>query len=379
MRRDLVIADGRIASIDEPGGQRADGVVVDVSDLWLVPGFVDIQINGAFGHDFTQNPETIWDVGRRLPEHGVTAFLPTVISSPQVNVVEAQHVIDQGPPTDYLGATPIGLHLEGPMLSPEQAGTHDASHLREPAEVATGSWSPETGVRMVTLAPELPGALELIAQLVDRGVTVSVGHSNATYDEALFGFRWGATAGTHLFNAMPRFHHRDPGPIGAILSEPDVAAGVIVDGIHCHPSAVRVAWQAKGPDRFVLVTDAMAAMGMGQGDFTIGGVDVSVNDMGPRNVDGALAGSSLVMDEAVRNLRVFADCSPRQAVLAATANPARVIGDNQRGLIEVDRRADIAMLDGDLNVVATLVGGAVLYDRYGIAKLASPADSGGDR
>ncbi|MEN8114380.1 MAG: N-acetylglucosamine-6-phosphate deacetylase [Actinomycetota bacterium] len=358
---DLVVNDGRITAI-APGAAAGDGAtVIDAGDLLVVPGYIDIQINGGFGHDFTQNPETIWDVGARLPEYGVTAFFPTVITSPPETFVEAQRVMTDGPPEGYAGAVPIGLHLEGPMLSPKQPGTHDTLYLREPAEVATDTWGPETGVRMVTLAPELPGALDLITALAERGIVVSIGHSNATYDEAVAGFRAGATVGTHLYNAMSALHHREPGLVGALLAEPEVAAEIIVDGIHSHPKAVRIAWDAKGPDNLVLITDAMAAMGMGHGEFVISSINVFVDETGPRNASGVLAGSALTMDEAVRNLAEFAGCSAEEAIGAATANPAAAISDAERGVLEAGARADITLLDQGLGVVATMVGGAVVH------------------
>ena len=362
VRADLTIADGRVAAIEPSRPRRIADTVIDVDDQLIAPGLIDIQINGGFGLDFTNDPETIWEVGARLPRYGVTAFLPTVITSPAATVVEAQHVMTAGPPADYTGAVPIGLHLEGPMLSPKQPGTHDTLYLREPEAVAHDTWSPDTGVRMVTLAPELPGALHVIEALAENGVVVSIGHSDATYDEAVAGIRRGATVGTHLYNAMSAFRHREPGLVGALLDETELVTEIIVDGIHSHPAAVRVAWQAKGPEHFVLITDAMAAMGMGHGRFVISSIDVTVDEAGPRNANGVLAGSVLTMDEAVRNLAEFTGCSPAEAIGAATANPARVIGDPTRGVLEVGARADITILDADLNALLTLVAGKAVHD-----------------
>lgn len=361
VRADLAIKDGRVSAIGAIGDPMEGPDVIDARGLLVVPGLVDIQINGGFGLDFTNNPATMWEVGARLPEYGVTTFLPTVITSPASTVAEAQRVMAEGPPDGYMGAVALGLHLEGPMLSPKQPGTHDTLYLREPEAVAIDTWSPATGVRMVTLAPELPGALDVIEALVERGIVVSIGHSDATYDEAVAGIRRGATVGTHLYNAMSALHHREPGLVGVLLDETDVAAEIIVDGIHSHPAAVRVAWQAKGPDRLVLISDAMAAMGMGNGRFVISSVDVFVDETGPRNASGVLAGSVLTLDEAVRNLAEFTGCSPAEAIGAATANPARVIGEVERGVLETGARADITILDENLNVLLTLVDGEVVY------------------
>ncbi|MEN8040160.1 MAG: N-acetylglucosamine-6-phosphate deacetylase [Actinomycetota bacterium] len=358
---ELVMERGLISAIGS-SDTVVDGVFLDAAGLFVVPGFVDVQINGAFGHDFTQDPSSIWEVGERLPEHGVTSFLPTVITSPDTTISRAQDVLAEGPPDGYLGANPIGLHLEGPFLSPLQPGTHDKRYLREPGEVDTSTWTPDRGVRMVTLAPELPGALELIETLVGRGVVVSLGHSAASLEEAVAGFETGATVGTHLYNAMSGFQHRDPGLVGALFTEADVIAEIIVDGIHSHPSAVRVAWDAKGPDHLVLITDAMAAMGMGHGRFAISSVDVEVDETGPRNADGVLAGSALRMDEAVRNLQLFARCSLEEAIGAATSNPASAIGEPDVGVIRPGARADVVLLDADAEVVATFVGGRLAHN-----------------
>ncbi|MDJ0497490.1 MAG: N-acetylglucosamine-6-phosphate deacetylase [Acidimicrobiia bacterium] len=360
---DVTLSGGRIASVSSAGSRAVGSVIVEVGGLHVVPGLVDIQINGGFGHDFTQNPETIWDVGKRLPEHGVTAFLPTVITSPEEMITNAMGVMNEGPPGGYKGAIPIGLHLEGPLLSQIRSGTHDTRYLRSPTAVTTDAWSPEEGVRMVTLAPELPGALELIEALAEQGVVVSLGHSNATYDDALAGFQSGATVGTHLYNAMSALHHRDPGLVGALLAEREIVAEIIADGIHTHPAAVRIAWEAKKPDHLVLVTDAMAAMGMGRGRFVISSVDVLVDGTGPRNADGVLAGSALTMDQAIRNLIAFTDCSLGEAIATATANPARTIGDPGRGVLEEGARADITVLGPDLDVELTLVGGTITHRR----------------
>lgn len=364
---DLVIDQGVVASLGAEA-QVDDADIIDVSGMQVIPGMIDIQINGGFGYDFTSDPESIWEVGSRLPEHGVTAFLPTLITSPPEATAAAQKVMAAGPPTGYRGAVPIGLHIEGPMLSPHRRGTHDPELLREPADVQTDTWHPGDHVRMVTLAPELPGALDLITELVDRGVVVSLGHSDASCIRAAEGFGRGATVATHLFNAMSPFHHRDPGMVGAALEIPEVTADLIVDGIHSHPGAVRLAWAMKKPNHFVLITDAMAAMGMDHGTFTIGNVDVTLDDTGPRNPDGDLAGSNLTLDAAVRNLQEFTNCTQEEAIRAATANPARVLGDVERGQIEPGARADLVVAHQNLDIAMTFVGGEVAH------RVTEPAD-----
>lgn len=357
---DLIVEGGRIAAIGNSDSRRA-GVAIDAANLLVVPGFIDLQINGGTGHDFTSDPETIWEVGAHLPASGVTAFLPTIVTSPSGTVAKSREVVASGPPEGYLGAVPVGLHLEGPMLSPEQLGTHDPNSLRAPGSELAEGWSPEGHVRMVTLAPELSGAYAIIEALSQRGVVVSLGHSDASYDQTIEGLRRGASFGTHLYNAMRPFHHREPGIIGALLAEPSVTVGIIVDGIHAHPGAVQIAWQAKKPDNLVLVTDAMAAMGMGEGAFDLGNVTVTVDETGPRNPTGDLAGSTLTLDRAIRNFISITGCSEVEAIAASTANPARVLGDPDRGKLEVGARGDVAVVDSDFNVKATLVAGEVAF------------------
>lgn len=291
-----------------------------------IGGFVDIQINGAFGHDFTEDPDSIWLVGDRLTESGVEAFLPTIISSPPGTVEKALAVLAQGPPANYQGARPLGLHVEGPMLAPSRRGTHPKQFLQLPSLAVIEGWTAAAGVLMVTLAPELPGARAVVETLLSEGVVVALGHSAATYEEATAALSWGVTHVTHLFNAMPPFDHREPGPIGALLGQEQVTAGLIVDGIHVHPAMVATAWRLLGPERVVLVSDAMAAAGLGDGSFSIGTVPVTVEGGRVVNADGRLAGSSLFLDQAVRNLVTFTGCSEAEAIAAATTNPLTVLG-----------------------------------------------------
>ncbi len=289
-------------------------------------GLVDIQINGGFGHDFTEDPVSIWLVGERLAEFGVEAFLPTIISSPPGTVEKALAVLKQGPPADYRGARPLGLHVEGPMLAPSRRGTHPEQYLRSPSLEVIDGWTAAAGVLMVTLAPELPGARSVVEALLAEGVVVALGHSAATYEEATAAFTWGITHVTHMFNAMPPLDHRAPGPIGALLSQERVTAGLIVDGIHVHPATVAAAWRLLGPERMVLVSDAMAAAGLGDGSFSIGTIPVSVEEGRVVNSDGRLAGSSLLLDQAVRNLVTFTGCTESEAIGAASTNPLTVLG-----------------------------------------------------
>lgn len=291
----------------------------------MTQGLFDIQINGGFGHDFTTDPASIWLVGERLAQRGITRFLPTLITSPRGTVERALEALAAGSPDGYQGAEPIGLHVEGPMLSPTRRGTHPEEFLELPSLGLIEGWTKAAGVAMVTLAPELPGALEVIEALVEAGVVVALGHSDATYGQALRGVEAGASTVTHLFNGMRPFDHREPGLVGAAFDDERLTAGLIVDGIHVHPAAVRTAWNLLGPDRLVMVSDSMAAAGIGEGEFRIGTVEVTVAGGRVMNRDGQLAGCSVLLDEAARNLEKFAGVSKKQAFAAASINPARLL------------------------------------------------------
>ncbi len=340
-----------------PGAER-----LDAGGRLIAPGFIDLQLNGAFGLDFTAAPETIWEVGRRLPQYGVTAFLPTIITSPLATVSAAQRVIQAGLPPGYVGAWPLGLHLEGPFLNRAKRGAHDSSLMRLPTLPEVADWSPAHGVRLVTLAPELPGALEVIRTLSARGVLVSAGHSMADYDQAGAGLDAGVRYGTHLFNAMPALDHRAPGLAAALLTDERAIAGIIPDGIHVHPAVVDLLWRCKGPGQVSVVTDAMAALGNPPGRYRLGAFEVIVDETSARLADGRLAGSILSLDQAVRNLIQFTGCSVSQAIDSVTAVPARALRLADRGALRAGGRADLVLLTPDLQVSATLINGRVAWE-----------------
>lgn len=326
--------------------------VVDAAGLFVVPGYIDLQINGGWGHDFTRDPAAVAAVAAELPATGVTAFLPTVVTSAPEHRAAAL--------ATPLPTTALGWHFEGPMIAPSRVGAHDPAWVGavDPAELAT--WPP--AVRLVTLAPETPGAHGAIATLTAAGVVVSIGHTACTADEFAAARAAGATAVTHLFNAMAPFRHRAPGPIGAALADPTVVAGLICDGIHVDPVAVAMAWRALGPDRTLLVTDAMAALGVtGAVETTLGSLRVTAGPDGVRTTDGLLAGSNLTMDQAVRNLVAFTGCSPVEALACATRVPADLLGIADRGRIAFGARADLVLLDRSLHPRRTFVGGTTAW------------------
>jgi len=334
----------------------------DANGQNLVPGFIDLQINGAFGMDFTTDPESIWQVGERLTHYGVTSFLPTIISSPPETTIKAQAAIKKGPPAGYHGARVIGLHLEGPYLDPEKHGAHNPDYLRLPEPETYSHWSPATFVRLVTLAPELPGAITAIQTLVKHGVVVSAGHSQANLSQSQAGFEAGIRYGTHLFNAMIAFDHRQPGLIGALLGDQRLTSGLIVDGIHTHPVTVNLAWNALGALRTSLVTDAMAALGMPPGEYHLDERKVYVDGSSATLEDGTLAGSLVSLDQALRNLIKFTGCSLEEALTTITQVPARLLGLNSTlGNLIVGTKADLVLLNPDLQVTAVWLNGHQIF------------------
>jgi N-acetylglucosamine-6-phosphate deacetylase len=360
----VLVDGGRIAEIGPVGTVRrpAGAQVIDAAGQSLVPGFVELQFNGGFGDDFTDDPSTIWGVAEKLPRYGVTSFLPTIITSPLGKIGEGQAVVTRGRPSGFRGARPLGLHVEGPFLNAAKKGAHNPKYLRAPDLAAVAGWSAAAGIRLVTMAPELPGALDVISALASRGVLVSAGHSNATFDQAVAAFDAGARYGTHLFNAMSALGHRDPGLPGALLTDPRPTVGIIADGVHTHRSVIKLAWQALGARRMNLVTDAMAALGMPPGRHLLGDFEVVVDADSARLSDGTLAGSILSLDQALRNLVDIAGCTLAEALPTVTTTPARAIKmDHERGRIARGHVADMVLLTADLRVSATIAEGAIAY------------------
>lgn len=349
----VTVAEGRITAIGEhipPAARRA---------AWVVPGLVDLQVNGAFGIDLAGEPERVGELARRLPATGVTGFLPTLISAPAEHFESWAGRIASA---SGGGARVLGLHLEGPFLSPERPGAHDVAIIRAADAACFERMLALPGLRLVTMAPERPHALERIARLVARGVAVSLGHTAADLDEMRAGIDAGARLVTHLYNAMTGFSHRAPGALAAALLDRRVVLGLIADGVHAHPAAVELAVRAAGADRIALVTDAMAAAGMGPGTTSLAGREVRVDAVSARLPDGTLAGSILALDQAVRNAAAWSRLGPESALRMASEVPARALGLSA-GRIAPGAAADLALLDDDLSVETTLIAGETVYQR----------------
>ncbi len=354
---DVLVAEGRIIDLVAPDARVdiADGVI-DVTDRIVAPGLIDMQINGGWGGDFTGNPCSISEVAARLPSTGVTAFMPTIVTSSPAQrqaAFEALADLETGPDA----ASALGLHFEGPIISPNRPGAHNPKYIGVPSPAEIDTWTRRRGVAIITLAPEVSGATELISRLADQGIVVSAGHTECSAVEFATARAAGVSMVTHLFNAMAPFSHREPGPIGATLADESVFVSIICDGIHIDPVAVRMAYRALGPARTILVSDAVAALGLTDGTVLLGDLNVTVSERGVRTSDDVLAGSNLALDQAIRNLVRFTGCSPAQAIRAATTNPAQVLGLTDRGRVQVGCVADLVVFDRNLELELTIIGG----------------------
>ncbi len=340
---DVEILGGRVAGfgLSSPNGS---GIAV--------PGFVDLQVNGFAGVDFlTADVDGYRHAGEALLETGVTAFLPTFITAPEEQLLAALREV----PAESDGPRILGAHLEGPFLSALRLGIHPASARRNPDPELLERLLDAGPVRLVTLAPELPGASSVIELLVRREIAISCGHSDATAEQSNAAFDLGVRSVTHLFNAMRPFHHRDPGVAGAALARPDVIIQLILDWVHVAPVTAAMVWQA-AQGRVALVTDAMSGAALEDGAYRLGDLDVEISDGVSRGATGALAGSTLTMIDAVRNLHSLG-VPLEDAIGAATEVPARVLRLPALGRIGIGLPADVVVLSDDLAIERVLVEG----------------------
>ena len=315
----------------------------------VAPGFIDLHIHGYGGHDTNSGEsEELLALARLLPRYGVTAFVPTSVTASHEELLRVSRAVAEAVRAQGdrpRGARILGLHLEGPYINPEKAGAQNPAFIRRPSwEEFQAYWDASEGkIRTITVAPELPGALEFIKKAVKLGITVSIGHTAATYEETKAAIAAGARRATHLFNAMPPWHHRAPGVAAACLESSQVVVELIWDLVHVAPPMLRLAWHLAGSFRTALITDAIAAGGLPDGTYTLGGLAVEVKEGVPRLKNGALAGSTLTMDQAVRNA-VNIGIPLREALIMASLAPARACGEPSIGVIRPGSRADFVVL-----------------------------------
>lgn len=371
------------STIEKPQIQLdADGVIISVTTgpgdpegSVLAPAFFDIHIHGAAGHDVMEaTPDALKTIGHFLASRGVAHFLATTVTAPLDVTLRALDglaaLIESGRTAarDAV-AIPVGIHLEGPFLSHAKRGVHPPSEIREPSiPLFERLWQASRGhIRLMTLAPELPGALELCRYAMGLGVRVSMGHSDATAAETRAGIVAGATSATHTFNAMRRLDHREPGIAGIVLDNEELYAELICDGIHVAPEFVRLWLRAKGAERAILVTDGISANGMPAGDYDLGGLRVNVADgrcLLAEDLDRGtetLAGSVLTMDRAVENLRRFTGCALEQALFAAARNPARMLGMDYLAAFQTGNPANLVRLTRDGALIEAIIDGRMAH------------------
>ncbi len=366
----VTLDDGRIRQIEAlpameqeraPATYRFPGAI-------LVPSYIDIHIHGCAGHDVMEaTPEALDAIGTYLAGRGVGAYLPTTVTAKREETLRALaglaaqiglHGVKTGG-DDSRGATPLGIHLEGPFLSHTKRGVHTDALLEAPSlDLFDQFWQASEGcIRLMTIAPELPGAKELIAHATRLGVRCSLGHSNATVCEAQAALKAGARSATHTFNAMRAMDHREPGLAAFVLDEQSLFAEVICDGIHVDPMMVRLYFKAKGRDRSILVTDGMSATGMPDGVYMLGEMEVEVVD-GRCTSHGVLAGSVLTLDRGVRNFMAFTGADLEVAVAAASRNPSRLLGlEDSWGALQAGGAANLTVLSPEAEVLQTFLAG----------------------
>lgn len=363
---DLAIEDGVITGVLPRGILKEEDFdeVIDAKENYVSPGFIDIHTHGNSGHDTMDGTFNALESQARFHiKNGVTAFLATTITASseetkKVLKTVADYMSKQNPKSIH-SAEILGIYLEGPYFSPAKKGAQPLKFLKSPdtMEISEFIELSKDNIRVVALAPELPGALEAVKYLKSLNIAVSAGHTNASFDEAKVAIDMGITLSTHTFNAMKNFTHREPGIVGAVLTDDRVFCEMICDGIHLHPAVMKLMVRAKGADKVVLVSDSMMAAGLPDGDYKLGGQRVIVKDMEARLSDGTLAGSTLTLDRAVYNAVHKLEIPLHDAVRMASLSPAKAIGiSHKKGSIELDKDADIIIFDENINILKVIKG-----------------------
>ncbi len=357
-----LLFEGRILDILPESALPAGIETLDAEGAWIVPGFVDIHVHGVCGVDTMDGTaESLSTIAGGLAAHGVTGFCPTTMTMDETHIETALDTVEAAKNAPPDGARVLGAHLEGPYISPSRLGAQDGTHLRRP--------DPEfvrrrkSALRLVTFAPEEDTDGRFLEALREEGIVASLGHSQATYEQAMKAFRNGAKSVTHLFNGMPPFHHRTPGLAGAAL-DADVFCELIADGVHSHTAVFRLLLRMKGVERIILVSDAMRGACLGEGEWDLGGQTVTVHGPEAKLADGTLAGSVLTLDLALRNYGAATGLPLWEATRLVSENPARLLGERERGRIEPGYRADFVLLDEGWRVIKTFVEGKEVFDRH---------------
>ncbi|WP_142829177.1 N-acetylglucosamine-6-phosphate deacetylase [Planococcus soli] len=363
---DILIEGGKISRAAANIDCKADIHIDAAAENWTAfPGFIDVHIHGAAGHDaMDATSEALSGIAGTLPKEGTTSFLATTMTQTDSAISAALQNIQKFSAQEGQ-AELLGVHLEGPFISDQRAGAQPIEHIAEASYPLFRKWQKLSGnkIRLITLAPETKNAMVFIKRLTDNGVIASIGHSDATLEEVQAAIRSGASHVTHLYNQMSPFHHRNPGVVGAALTEEGLMVEIIADFIHSHPASVQMAFRQKGADRLMLITDAMRAKGLPPGVYDLGGQDVQVTKKDARLADGTLAGSILTMDTAVRNVQSITGCSLNELVAMTSANAAKELGFANKGHLHAGADADVAILDDNFNVQLTICRGTIAYTK----------------
>jgi N-acetylglucosamine-6-phosphate deacetylase len=361
----LIIEQGKIAAlITGRTTPQENDQVIDASGRWVVPGFIDVHVHGGVGQDtMDATPAAICDMGRFFAQHGVTSYLPTTTTAAEEEIQAAiDNVVRCPQPAD--GAEHLGLHLEGPYLNLDHRGAQNPHYIRLPHPAEYERWFESGHIRLITVAPEVDGAQPFVAAGVEQGIEFAIGHSGASYEQVVEAANWEVRQATHVFNGMLGLHHRTPGTLGGVLTDERIYCQVIADGIHVHPAIVRLLIRAKGVRRTILITDAIRAAGWLDGTYDLGGQPVTVQNGVARIANGNLAGSTLTLDTALCNVMHYAGLSLQEALPMVTAVPAQALRlEGRKGVLAPGADADVVLLDADLSVTMTLVGGRVAYCR----------------
>lgn len=356
----IIIQNNKIYKIFLNHTPKYDGDILDGENLYLSPGFIDIHIHGAYGCDtMDATCESLKKISQATLKHGVTSFLPTTMTCSKEDIRNAIKNVYLVMKEKSTVNNILGVHLEGPFINKNKIGAQNPNYLLEPSidnfkDIAEDY---EEIIKIVTLAPEIEGAQNLIQYLHKKNIVVSIGHTNAKYEEAIEGIKNGVSHATHLFNAMTPFNHRDPGAVGAILNS-NITAECILDGIHIHYASLDIALKIKSSDKIILITDAMSACCMKDGKYSLGGQEVIVKDSAARLNNGVLAGSVLTLDKAVRNVKNNLNIPLYEIIKLLTINPSKVCGtDSTKGIIKENYDADLILFDEDINIKHVFVNG----------------------
>ncbi len=360
----IIVQEGTIAEvgIGEPSEKlRLSQTIVAEKGQIICPGFIDLQVNGGFGVEIKTNPENLSLVASNLVQFGVTSFLPTVTTLPWKKYPTVLKGLDQEIKGLQETAQVLGVHIEGPYFNPQKAGAHTRTNLRKPSITELDTFFCGPNVLLFTMAPELENSLPVIQELFQRHVVIGIGHTMANYEETMEAINAGASFGTHLFNAMKPLAHRDPGVVGALLSERRVTVGSIADNEHVHPIILKLIFNAVGSSRMALTSDASAVTGLPPGKYQFSERAFISDGLVVRTDSGSLVGSLLTLNQAVRNM-VEIGIPSKQAIEMATLTPANAIGlAARKGKIAKGYDADIIVLDGDYAVVRSIISGKVIY------------------